>query len=822
MKDITHFIQTELYPTLWHSIDRVFPQMAFTLRRNKWESPRNIDGSTPKNPRKDKSVITSQLPTRILEHGEGGSKDLISLYKDLNSLATDMEATKAISGLLGLELPEGDSETWKRYREQQDRLHSAKERMSRALFSPEGKEVLDYLRDVRGYSDAVIEAMGLGYCSEAEAVTLGLAETPVGKYFVLAVPYQSGGTLYGFKFRYVSAEAREKYGNRKYYNSPDLRDKMNLHPFGLPGVAMVGDQKGIVVVESELDTLHAEALGVTNIMASSGGAISTEALQGAKDRGARRVALIMDNDEAGRKYTLTGIENAEALGLSTFVADLPEQYKDVDEYLKEHSGDELRKLIEGASSAALYQFDRIIGEYVALQEQQGGELSDIQTADLKAKVIDLAAKTEDSLDRARIINSYSERTGLEITRADLLEEIDRERLLDQATARNRELGDTIDKARKLQGEGKTQEAISFISETLTRIERGIDAEKASRYLENDIEDVFRSYRKETKGVLSHIQLTNGKDNYIVEFPSGAISVIGAPTNHGKSKLLQSVALDLIADMKETTAPGTVLYITYEEAKEAVIKQFLNAYIDDTITDDRGKGGNLQTLTEYLHKGTARYMRQGNGIPQKVERGIKEIKELFNRDLLKVVKPEDNYLGTLLSILRYATRARNIRAIFLDYAQEIYIERWKNPRTEELKEIMIEIDLIAQEANVPIIMGAQLKQETDSPLSLDNQTIADSKWICYKASEVVLFWSNKEKCKNDPDGSKLRKAGAELPNLTLGGSGQLYLKLTKTRLAPCTGLSAILRINGNSGRVKGNAAKAREQELPMDPDDNSPF
>ena len=72
----------------------------------------------------------------------------------------------------------------------------------------------------------------------------------------------------------------------------------------------------------------------------------------------------------------------------------------------------------------------------------------------------------------------------------------------------------------------------------------------------------------------------------------------------------------------------------------------------------------------------------------------------------------------------------------------------------------------------------------------------------KFSEIIIIWSNKEKCKNDPKGQLTKKANEEIPGLDLGTGGKIFFIQTKSRINP-VGTTAILPINGNTGRIKGN-------------------
>lgn len=93
--------EERLIPALFERIDSVFPEMSFRWRGDTWESPYKLDGSPAKDPRRDKSVITSRVPGVILEQG-GEAVPIIDYYKDKNNLSF-AEAMRELSRLSGLE-----------------------------------------------------------------------------------------------------------------------------------------------------------------------------------------------------------------------------------------------------------------------------------------------------------------------------------------------------------------------------------------------------------------------------------------------------------------------------------------------------------------------------------------------------------------------------------------------------------------------------------------------------------------------------------------------------------------------------------------------
>ena len=101
--DLDSFKKKELMPALFDKIDQIFPSMEFRYRRNKWESPYNLDGTEPQHPRPDKSVITKSNPGTILENGEGNPTiSVFDKFMNENSLEWK-EAIRQLASIAGLE-----------------------------------------------------------------------------------------------------------------------------------------------------------------------------------------------------------------------------------------------------------------------------------------------------------------------------------------------------------------------------------------------------------------------------------------------------------------------------------------------------------------------------------------------------------------------------------------------------------------------------------------------------------------------------------------------------------------------------------------------
>ena len=851
---ITEFINEKVYPAMWDEIGSLFPEMGFKLVTGKWRSPKKLDGTDPKTPNRSKTIISPSFPSRALESGEG-SIDLITLYMNLNNKPF-WEALEAICKKLNLEIPTSkDEEKWKEYRELREQRALSYDRQKRALFSPDGAAVLQYLKEVRGYSEELIKDMGLGYISPDEAKTLEekgkVGMTCKAEDFPLSMPYFANGMVEGFNFRYISEEQiRKSYpdGTGKYRKTRSLNGIENKHPFGLISNTLykgANRKAGIVVVEGELDALHAIALGLENVIATSGGKLVPETIATIRKKGYKEITLILDTDGKGQQFTRESIENIHQAGLNSYVATLPDA-KDVDEYLGKHSIDELRQLIDTAQHGSLYLFWKEAEAFLKTQQ------TDKDTDRFLERVIEIASKEADPIKSSQILQTLKDKVldqmgvnldeikkGIALKVAEQRREEENKRLSAATEAE-------LKKASALLTEGKPAEAAAKVRKAEDILQNVEDREKFAKLLQDNTDELYESYKIAPKSLTTNIQLfTRDRTAYPLIFPSGAISIIGAITGHGKSKLLQSIALDAI----EQPEKGMILYLTYEESEGNVNIQFLNAYANIEVTKKNfsGNRGNLQTIREHLSNGLYKFFKKDRKVDERgrvlydytqiiptFQKKEEEWKEIRKAGKIRLIKPEDNTLGLLKGIIGYALQnpplGLPIRAVFVDYVQELYLEEKDKTygRTDELKKIMVDIDILAQEANIPIIMGAQLNRDTKSIKHLFNQIISDSGWIERKASEILLIWSSKEKGTEEVTEKDLQELGAVrmtdkgLKTIELGKDGELYLKLTKSRNIP-TNTTTVLEINGNTGRVKGNVDRARitaeEQtlDLPDEPE-----
>lgn len=862
------WVDDELYPEIHEKLNEVFPSMNFVKKSlmDKWISKKRIDGTETEGNKSDKTYVPGHR-NRIYENSGGHpSKDLITLFQEINGIPNRIDAIYKIADILHLEVPKGKlDEEWEKRKEAIVLSH---ERQKQALFSPEGAHVLKYLKEDREYTEDLIKKMELGYLSPSEANYMN-TNFNIGFVWVeqhpLSIPHFSKGEVIGFNCRCISKEVLEKgkkLGYGKYSRTKNLEKRVSQNLFGLNSKNVkqnIDITKEAVIVEGELDALHAIIEGLPNVIAASTGGVSDEKVRTLRRYGYKNIVILLDADGAGETGSETSITSINNGGLNAFVATIPKdpetEKEDVDSFLRKHSIDELKDIIRNAKFAEEWLYLKKKKEY--LQTPQ----TDIDTSNFVREFIEIASRQKDATKRERLyhyLNTDFQNTDITNIEKGIREEVESniyeeesEGSVKRALKDLRAASTTISEGNTLEGTDTLQDALRTIKrdgqkenalqvikketeylssgkeidwkkkkESIAELKGAVKDLKESEQeetfaslLNDNTDELWKSYEVNNLALKTKISFYNKgiNDYFDLSFPSGAISIIGAQTNHGKSKFLQSIALDTIESMEEGE---TLLYITYEESERSVNAQFLNSYFNDTLTRKGARGSNLKTILEYLTKGDKTYM-SGETMDKFFEKE-KEWKAIRREGKIKIIRPEDNYLQSLTSLILYATKKMKIKAIFIDYVQEIYVEDWaKYSRTDELKQAMVELDAIAQRTNLPVIMAAQLSREVVSPLDLYNQYIADSSWIEKKASEIILIWSNRFDCQDKSLKDKAAKQDRikrEIPELKIGDneSGQLFLKITKSRIIPI-GSYAVVGIDPNTGRVKGNLDEVKAEQ-----------
>lgn len=818
-KDITTFINEELKPRLWDNIPSILPELDFKLIKGKWCSKKHYDGKEATHPTPDKSVITPNYPHRVFDNSRQDSKDVITLYMELNNISEVWEAVKQLCSIVGIAEPEYTPEQRERYQKSEQRrntLEDSSKRQRAALYTPEGSPTLNYLHQ-RGWTDEEIRAAELGFISVDEASTIQ-AQYGIGKDYTLSIPLRSGGRIYGFKFRTINAQTPQQ-GKYVYLYGTSKRDNL----FNLTGILQKSEDARIVVVEGELDALHAKVKGISGIVATSGGGLTEELLQAALNRGIKRVTLLFDKDERGEKFVKDSIAVGWSKKVSILVATYPEEQlpdgtkvHDTDEYLKIHNPEDLQSLISNAQSASMWLLWNLIEEAI----QKNGtatNLRDEVVADLKHEVIKLINATPDAIDRDLIASNFCNAVeGVTITKEALIAVADEERAIADSLQKKQQATEASNKAASLLKDGKVDEALSVMGEAATSLKQIGAKQKYSSLLALPSESSLSNRMKNKQGELPTLYefehpTTHEKERFTL--PSGAITFVVAPTSHGKSTLLQNIALQIA----KAEGEGTTLYFTFEEDGDSVTLQLLNKYIGEELCKNYSSShsNNLRAITHYFRTGEDRYIATDKRSVFNQKRA-NFMNSLYNSGKLRLFY-EDYDSTELIEAIRFICSQTKVRAVFIDYIQLLSKNGNRKQRTEELKEICKDLKDLCIETQLPIVVAAQANREVTSPLEMHSQKIAEAADLERIANKILFIWNSSFAAQKSKDSKTELENFETRTGVKLGTSGKIYAKLTKNR-GGVVGIEAILNYNGNTGIVEPNCKPLEVQQSTMNFDE----
>ena len=799
MSNITDWIRDELYPTLFYSIDKALPEHEFKTYSGGWRSKTYLNGS-PHKDRADKTIVSKKAPGLILEQG-GEVVGLVD-YVIKRDSKNFIEAVKTLADVVGLKLPsskEFNPEEYKKYKEQATLLEDVNSYFIYCLENATGSDkVKDYLKD-RGYSPEDIVAMGLGYIPDQEKVNKYLlskgysseliaevlkinSDTRIGSTHKLTIPYRSGGSIKGFKFRTIGDTTP------KYLNSKDL-DRIGGF-FNLLGIK--GD-KDIVIVEGELDSLHATIRGIDNVVATGGSSINSEQIKNAISKGAKSFTLCLDRDKAGVEATNKAIDTIISEGVNkVYIVTLPEiegSKTDPDQLIKDKGVEYFKEVIDKAIPYYKYKLQNILTKYGEIEKEKG-EFTDRDIDNLLDEVVVTSASIKDVIDREKYKKLFTDHEPVKhlgVTAESLSIASDRIIISKDREIQSREFNSLLSEATKLKDSGEIDKALELLNKKVKDVKLRDKATEFSYLLSTTSEEEIKNKLSNKPDSLNSGYTIGGEDLLL---PAGAISIFTAPTSHGKTTFLINLALKVTESYKDKE----VYFFSYEEDKESILIKTLNTYVDEEISIN-----NRRTFKTYYATGSTEYFKPG-----RLEY-FKTNKERFFKELINTRRLNINYSSynsdELIEAIRYLHKNTKVGAIFIDYIQLLNLPEGKyktHSRQEEIKEICISLKDIAVETGLPIILGAQFNREVDNHFKIHPTNIGEAGDIERIASLIVGFWNN-----NFPTVGTDKEL-KEINNKNINTPYTLYATILKNREGS-VGLFDLLEFNGNIGSIKNSSS-----------------
>jgi replicative DNA helicase len=696
--DTTDLLQREIYPRIFDRANTIFVELNFTKRGRDWQSPLKLDCSRPSTARKDKTVITSSKPFRILEQG-GASVSFWDYIENRYSLTNSQEVLIKLAELAQYDLPKDKSFNPGKHEEQKQRndiLEASIIHFKGALSYVQAKPTLDYLKDHRGYTVRAIEAMELGYYSSQEGLKTVLCSLDYsvnevntvnnelftygfGDTHKLVIPVRDElGRIKGLCVRSLDKDEKNKY---KYNKGLQLKE----HFFN---IYQANKTDPLVIVEGFLDALISTAHEIKGVVAIGSAIPSSEQVDQAINKGFNKFVLALDND-SDKEIVNTRIEKSikmiEEQGGKVYIASLPDGIKDPDELIREKGAEAFQEAIDQAESGARWVAKRLLSKH----SKHGKQCFTDQERDLIIyESIEYEETITDTIDSQDFIETLTD--GLGISKDVLAPKIEEyHKKKDEERARIESIS-LYSKAQELAKEGKVKESKELIRKGLAKVKESNLMDYIQPYTEGQaLTDLNRKGEGYSTGIAT-------LDKEVI-IPKEAITIIAGRPSHGKTTLMLNMFINMIKDNPEEK----FFFLSYEQTKsELYIKM---------VTILAGKEGYRGSLNK-----VEKYIREGKTDIEEIEQAKEEYEDLVANERLWLIE-YPFYIEDLREAVNQLkeTHGETMGACFIDYIQKVKTSGSHQSRQLEIQKVSEGILELSKETGISIVLGAQLNREKEA-------------------------------------------------------------------------------------------------------------
>ena len=705
-KEITDWTKYELYPTLFESIDTALPEFSFKRRGRNWVSSNRLKITGEEGDSVGKVYVWETAPGFIKDFTRETSS--IVDYVIRRDGVEFIQAVKTLADVVGLQLPKGEfnQESYQRYKDQATLLEDCNSYFIYCLENSTGADEVRAYLSSRGYSDEDVKAMELGYIPDQDKLfkhllSKGYSQSlidevvklnkGIGSTHRLTIPYRSGGSVKGFKFRTVGD------ATPKYLNSTGL-DRLGGF-FNLSGIK--GD-KDVVIVEGELDSLSATAKGVDNVVATGGSSIASDQVKDAIRRGAKSFTLCLDTEPGKEEETAKRITSAIEVILGegvnrVYIVTLPDLgvgKTDPDRLIKESGVEAFREALSNRLTYGAYLGSKLLEEYLS-KANQSGEIDYKERDLLREKVVEIRSKLS-AQNRIDFNSNLVEPLYSHGFTEDLLSELEENyKTATEEAIRNRKVDELLRKVGTLPDKG---EAIKELKEGL----KNIDATTGKGLLPPPIS--FTTLLDEIATLPPAYKTGYSSLDSFVGFTPGAISLIAGRPSHGKTTFM----FNLLLEMSRLYQDKSFYFFTYEEPLKNISIKLLNRLIATDLSGYFREVRDLSTPTNYEF--IKSYIKARRTDIIQIEEGKRQLQELIDSQRIRVI--DRNYsVEELSSLIAYLNKRERIGGLFIDYIQRMKTDAKTQDMRTKIAHISDSVLQIAKDSGLPIILGAQLNRAT---------------------------------------------------------------------------------------------------------------
>lgn len=337
---------------------------------------RNFKGLSPFTGERSPSFYVS--PEKNIWHDFSSNKggDVFSFVMEVEGIDF-REALELLARRVGLDLSLYDSKGSQEMAARKKRLYEALELTTQYYQQSliKNEHAVNYVFGKRKLSKDIVQLFRIGYApstgdalvkflktrgfSSQEAMDAGLLNRYNGDLFRgrMMVPLMDGsGRVIGFTARVLNDDEPNA---PKYLNTPEtMLYNKGRHVFGLSQAKeSIRKNDYAVIVEGNLDVISSHQVGITQVVATAGTAMTESHLK-ALVRLTPNARLAFDGDSAGLAATERAIPIAQAVGIDLTIISLSDGAKDPDELIQKNP-----KLWQKAIDTSEAIIDWILAQY---------------------------------------------------------------------------------------------------------------------------------------------------------------------------------------------------------------------------------------------------------------------------------------------------------------------------------------------------------------------------------------------------------------------------------------------------------------------------
>jgi len=294
--------------------------------------------------------------------------------------------------------------------------------------------------------------------------------------------------------------------------------------------------------------------------------------------------------------------------------------------------------------------------------------------------------------------------------------------------------------------------------------------------------------EELKNISSGVNTGYNIGTLDLTLPGGAISILAAPTSHGKTSVMINFMINILENHKNISG----YFFSYEESSAHILTSFLNTYYHKQTNNN-----NIQlskncrkSIISYFRDHSDKYIEsdQKNLFEKNKE---KFFKELIDTGRLKVIYSTLN-TEELTEAIYFLKKNTNIGFICIDYMQLLRLSTSSyGGRQEELKKICLLLKDCAVETGLPILIAAQFNRTVNTEKSLSYLNIGEAGDIERVASLIIGMYNRNFIL--SPNGNESKQSEK------IDKEPKIYFEILKGR-GIGSDYSCIMDFDGNRGKL----------------------